>query len=75
MFLLFLHRKLQTPTNLLLLSLAVSDFFVGIFLLFLILLIDGCWFLGDFICILYQYSTYVIVSASTGNMVIISIDR
>ncbi|XP_072252961.1 trace amine-associated receptor 13c-like [Leuresthes tenuis] len=68
-------RKLHTPTNLLLLSLAVSDFFVGIFLLFLIVLIDGCWYLGDLMCILYQYSTYIIASASTGNMVIISIDR
>ncbi|XP_072252959.1 trace amine-associated receptor 13c-like [Leuresthes tenuis] len=67
-------RKLHTPTNLLLLSLAVSDFFVGILLFFLIVLIDG-WFLGDLMCTLYQYSTYVITSASTGNMVIISIDR
>ncbi|XP_072252962.1 trace amine-associated receptor 13c-like [Leuresthes tenuis] len=68
-------RKLHTPTNLLLLSLAVSDLFVGIFLLFLIVLIDGCWYLGDIMCILYQYSIYIIASASTGNMVIISIDR
>ncbi|XP_072252960.1 trace amine-associated receptor 13c-like [Leuresthes tenuis] len=67
-------RKLHTPTNLLLLSLAVSDFSVGILLFFLIVLIDG-WFLGDLMCTLYQYSTYVISSASTGNMVIISIDR
>ncbi|XP_072252966.1 trace amine-associated receptor 13c-like [Leuresthes tenuis] len=68
-------RKLHTPTNLLLLSLAVSDFFVGLFLFFLILLIDGCWFFGDLMCILYQYLAYIITSASIGNMVIISIDR
>uniref|UniRef100_A0A3Q2ZJJ8 G-protein coupled receptors family 1 profile domain-containing protein n=1 Tax=Kryptolebias marmoratus TaxID=37003 RepID=A0A3Q2ZJJ8_KRYMA len=57
-------RQLQTPTNLLLLSLAVSDFFVGLLLVFQILLIDGCWILA-----------FVILYASIGTMVLISIDR
>ncbi|KAM9347729.1 trace amine-associated receptor 13c-like [Symphorus nematophorus] len=65
-------KLLHTPTNLLLLSLAVSDFFVG---LFPINIIDGCWLLGDIMCSLYQYLAYIISSASVGTMVMISIDR
>ncbi|KAL3969432.1 LHFPL tetraspan subfamily member protein [Sarotherodon galilaeus] len=68
-------RQLHTPTNLLLLSLAVADFCVGLLLFFQIVLIDGCWFLGDIMCTLYQYLAYVITSASIGTMVIISVDR
>ncbi|KAK2840244.1 hypothetical protein Q5P01_013984 [Channa striata] len=68
-------KKLHTPTNLLLLSLAVSDFFVGLLMLFQIIFIDGCWFLGDLMCILYQYLLYIITSASVGTMVLISVDR
>uniref|UniRef100_A0A3P8T6G1 G-protein coupled receptors family 1 profile domain-containing protein n=1 Tax=Amphiprion percula TaxID=161767 RepID=A0A3P8T6G1_AMPPE len=68
-------RKLHTPTNLLLLSLAVSDVFLGLLMFFQIGLIDGCWFLGDFMCTLYQYLDYIITSASIGTMVMISIDR
>ena len=73
--LVFVPRQLHTPTNLLLLSLAFSDFFVGFLMLFQILLIDGCWLLGDLMCVLYQYLSYVITSASVGNMVLISVDR
>ncbi|XP_023250895.1 trace amine-associated receptor 13c-like [Seriola lalandi dorsalis] len=68
-------RKLQNSTNLLLLSLAVSDFFVGLLMFFQIMLIDSCWFLGDLMCVLYQYLAYIITSASVGNMVLISADR
>ncbi|XP_074514601.1 trace amine-associated receptor 13c-like [Sebastes fasciatus] len=68
-------KQLQTPTNLLLLSLAVSDFFVGLLMSFQIVLIDGCWFLGDLMCILYNVIDYIITSASIGNMVLISVDR
>ncbi|KAM9710633.1 uncharacterized protein ACNS7B_024484 [Menidia menidia] len=68
-------RQLHTPTNLLLLSLAVSDFLVGLFLIFQIMLIDGCWFLGDIMCTLYQYLAYIVTSASIGTMVVISMDR
>uniref|UniRef100_UPI0037E8DE8F trace amine-associated receptor 13c-like n=1 Tax=Semicossyphus pulcher TaxID=241346 RepID=UPI0037E8DE8F len=68
-------RQLHTPTNFLLLSLAVSDFFVGLLMLFQIMLIDGCWLLGDLICTVYQYIAYIVISASVGTMVIISVDR
>ncbi|XP_060909007.1 trace amine-associated receptor 8a-like [Labrus mixtus] len=68
-------KKLHTPTNLLLLSLAVSDFFVGLLMFFQIILIDGCWFLGDFMCNLYYILDFIITSSSVGNMVLISIDR
>uniref|UniRef100_A0A8P4KLJ3 G-protein coupled receptors family 1 profile domain-containing protein n=2 Tax=Dicentrarchus labrax TaxID=13489 RepID=A0A8P4KLJ3_DICLA len=42
---------------------------------FQILLIDGCWPLGDVVCILYYLVAYIITSASVGNMVLISVDR
>ncbi|XP_026232613.1 trace amine-associated receptor 13c-like [Anabas testudineus] len=73
--LVFLSRQLHTPTNLLLLSLAVSDFFVGLIMFFQVMFIDGCWLLGDFMCILYQYLAYIITCASVGTMVLISVDR
>uniref|UniRef100_G3N7B8 G-protein coupled receptors family 1 profile domain-containing protein n=1 Tax=Gasterosteus aculeatus aculeatus TaxID=481459 RepID=G3N7B8_GASAC len=67
--------QLHTPTNLLLLSLAVSDFFVGLLMVFQIMLIDGCWFLGDLMCTLYIVLDYIVVSSSVGTMVLISVDR
>ncbi|KAI3356009.1 hypothetical protein L3Q82_017280 [Scortum barcoo] len=71
-----LSRQLHTPTNLLLLSLAVSDFLVGLLLMpFQILLIGGCWILGSLICGLFYYASLILTSASVGNMVLISVDR
>ncbi|XP_026232586.1 trace amine-associated receptor 4-like [Anabas testudineus] len=68
-------KQLHTPTNLLLLSLAVSDFLVGPLLLFQIMFIDGCWLLGDLMCSLVHFVASFIFSASVGTMVLISIDR
>ncbi|XP_026151760.1 trace amine-associated receptor 3-like [Mastacembelus armatus] len=68
-------KQLHSPTNLLILSLAVSDFFMGLLMLFQIVLIDGCWFLGDLMCSFYQYIDYIITATSVGAMVLISIDR
>ncbi|KAM9347519.1 trace amine-associated receptor 13c-like [Symphorus nematophorus] len=68
-------KQLHTPTNLLLLSLAVSDFFVGLLMSFQIMLIDGCWFLGDLMCVVYNVLDYIITSSSIGTMVLISVDR
>ncbi|XP_068590289.1 trace amine-associated receptor 13c-like [Cebidichthys violaceus] len=69
-------RQLHSPTNLLLLSLAVSDFLVGLLLMpFQILLLGGCWFLGNMICGLFYFASFILTSASVGNMVLISVDR
>ncbi|XP_067372530.1 trace amine-associated receptor 13c-like [Channa argus] len=65
-------KQLHTPTNHLLLSLAVSDFFMG---LLMFCQIDGCWFLGNLMCNLYQYLAFIIGSVSVGTMVLISVDR
>ncbi|XP_015813422.2 trace amine-associated receptor 13c-like [Nothobranchius furzeri] len=68
-------RKLHSPTNFLLLSLAVSDCMVGFLISFQIILIDGCWYLGDLMCAMYLVLDYVIASTSIGTMVLISVDR
>ncbi|XP_027132027.1 trace amine-associated receptor 13c-like, partial [Larimichthys crocea] len=70
-------RQLHTPTNALLLSLAVADLVVGL----LVMPIEGmfymetCWLLGKLMCALAPYVSYCLVSASVGHMVLISIDR
>ncbi|KAK2840202.1 hypothetical protein Q5P01_013942 [Channa striata] len=68
-------RQLQTPTNLLILSLAVSDFLFGLMALLEVHRQTACWFLGDHVCSLYVYVTSIIFSSSIGNMILISVDR
>ncbi|XP_045898580.1 trace amine-associated receptor 13c-like [Micropterus dolomieu] len=69
-------RQLHTSTNILLLSLAVSDFLVGLLLMpGEILRKTSCWFLGDLMCSLYKNLAYILTSASVGDMVLISVDR
>ncbi|XP_026222765.1 trace amine-associated receptor 13c-like [Anabas testudineus] len=69
-------RQLHTPTNLLLLSLGVSDFLVGLLVMpFQILLIEPCWLLGDLICVMFYCLPFITVNTSVVNMVLISVDR
>ncbi|XP_032366197.1 trace amine-associated receptor 13c-like [Etheostoma spectabile] len=69
-------RQLHTPTNILLLSLAVSDLLVGLMLMPVeVLKKTSCWFLGDFVCFLNNYLSIIIVISSIGDMVLISVDR
>ncbi|XP_058508744.1 trace amine-associated receptor 13c-like [Solea solea] len=71
-----LNLLLHTTTNLLLLSLAVADFLVGLLQMPLLLLQNqGCWFLGDVICVVYYCLGFLVVSVSVGSMVLISVDR
>ncbi|KAK2840304.1 hypothetical protein Q5P01_014044 [Channa striata] len=68
-------KQLHTCTNVLLLSLAVSDFLIGIVMFFQMMTTNGCWFLGDLMCSLYYVTACISTSASIGNMVLISMDR
>uniref|UniRef100_A0A3B3ZT35 G-protein coupled receptors family 1 profile domain-containing protein n=1 Tax=Periophthalmus magnuspinnatus TaxID=409849 RepID=A0A3B3ZT35_9GOBI len=69
-------RQLHSPTNLLILSLAVSDLLVGLLLIPAeILITDSCWFLGNTLCILFYMIDLTIILSSIGNIVLISIDR
>ncbi|XP_034042421.1 trace amine-associated receptor 8a-like [Thalassophryne amazonica] len=69
-------RKLHIPSNLLLLSLAVSDFLVGFVVMPREILRQmSCWIIGNLMCSLCNCVAYIITSASVGNMVLISIDR
>ncbi|XP_040003563.1 trace amine-associated receptor 13c-like [Xiphias gladius] len=68
-------KQLHTPTSFLLLSLSVSDFFVGLLMFFHILVLDGCWFLSDLMCVLYYFLGFIVTSSSVGTMVLISVDR
>ncbi|XP_078142275.1 trace amine-associated receptor 13c-like [Centroberyx gerrardi] len=67
--------QLHTPTNLLLLSLAVSDFLAGLLMPNEMFYTEACWFLGDFMCALSFFVVFTIISVSVGNVVLISVDR
>ncbi|XP_055006951.1 trace amine-associated receptor 9-like [Boleophthalmus pectinirostris] len=69
-------RQLHTSTNLALLSLAVSDFLVGL----VIIPVEGikkkiCWTLGDLMCLVYFVLSLTIFVSSIGNIILISVDR
>ncbi|XP_067372941.1 trace amine-associated receptor 13c-like [Channa argus] len=69
-------RQLHTTTNLLVFSLAVTDFLVGLLQMPTeILLYQGCWILGDFLCAVNFLVGGFLISVSVGNMVLISVDR
>ncbi|XP_070404493.1 trace amine-associated receptor 13c-like [Nothobranchius furzeri] len=69
-------RRLQKPSNILILSLAVSDFLMGFLIIpFEIFRKTRCWILGDITCLFYYYVSSVSISASIGTIVLISADR
>ncbi|XP_034144771.1 trace amine-associated receptor 13c-like, partial [Esox lucius] len=70
-------KQLHTPTNLLILSLAVSDLLVGLIVIpaMTVAIMEQCWVLGEYFCALHMFITLLSSSSSISNLVLISIDR
>ncbi|KAM9496186.1 trace amine-associated receptor 7d-like [Clarias gariepinus] len=70
-------RQLHTPTNMLVLSLAISDFLVGLFVMpfHFTWLIESCWMFGHIFCIVFNFFSFQLTSVSVGNVVLIALDR
>ncbi|XP_064831516.1 trace amine-associated receptor 13c-like [Oncorhynchus masou masou] len=70
-------KQLHTTTNLLILSLAVSDLLVGLIVIpaMTVALMEPCWGFGEFFCVFHAYFASLWTSLTLGNLVLISIDR
>ncbi|XP_026888950.2 trace amine-associated receptor 13c-like [Electrophorus electricus] len=70
-------KQLHTPTNMLILSLAVSDCLVGLFVMpfHFIWLIESCWIFGHIFCVLFNFVSFQLTSVSVGNVALIALDR
>ncbi|XP_015257260.1 PREDICTED: trace amine-associated receptor 1-like [Cyprinodon variegatus] len=69
-------RQLHKANNFLLLSLAISDFLIGlVFFPGEMVKLTTCWFFGDLMCLLYSYILVLILCASVGNIVLVSVER
>ncbi|CAF3727368.1 unnamed protein product [Adineta steineri] len=70
-------RKLQTASNILIVSLAVSDIFVGLFImpLAMVLELSHEWILGSIMCDIWTSTDVLLCTSSILNFLVISIDR
>nr|XP_055063167.1 trace amine-associated receptor 13c-like [Misgurnus anguillicaudatus] len=70
-------KKLHTPTNMLILSLAVADLFIGLIIMPLeaIRLIETCWYFGHTFCKLFLIIMGLLPFTSLSNLVLIAVDR
>ncbi|XP_047674962.1 trace amine-associated receptor 6-like [Tachysurus fulvidraco] len=70
-------KQLHTPTNMLLLSLAVSDFLVGALVMpaMLIWTIESCWIFGRDFCICFWMIFSFLIISSIYNITLIAVDR
>ncbi|XP_027016396.2 trace amine-associated receptor 13c-like [Tachysurus fulvidraco] len=70
-------KQLHTPTNMLVLSLAVSDFFIGALVMppLLIWMIESCWIFGRDFCIGFLLIGAIIMIVSIYNIALIAVDR
>ncbi|XP_037403331.1 trace amine-associated receptor 6-like [Pygocentrus nattereri] len=70
-------KQLHTPTNLLILSLAVADLLVGMFVMpvNIMQLIDSCWYLGEMACTVSLVVSFMSISGSLCSLVLIAVDR
>ncbi|XP_052463193.1 trace amine-associated receptor 13c-like [Carassius gibelio] len=70
-------KKLHTPTNLIILSLAAADMLVGLIVMPVDAnkLIETCWYFGDTFCDVFIIIMGLLISTSICNLVLIAVDR
>ncbi len=70
-------KQLQTPTNILVMSLALADLLLGLVVMpfSMIRSVDGCWYYGDAFCLLHSTFDLFLTSVSILHLVCIAIDR
>ncbi|XP_037403346.1 trace amine-associated receptor 6-like [Pygocentrus nattereri] len=71
------RKELHTPTNLLILSLAVADLLVGLFVMpvNIMQLITTCWYLGKVACSIFPVINSLSLSGSLCSLILIAVDR
>ncbi|XP_073673204.1 trace amine-associated receptor 13c-like [Garra rufa] len=70
-------KQLQTPTNILVMSLALADLLLGLLLMpfSIINSVEGCWYYGDALCLLHSTFDLFLTSVSIFHLIFIAIDR
>nr|XP_055042970.1 trace amine-associated receptor 4-like [Misgurnus anguillicaudatus] len=70
-------KQLQSPTHLIVQSLAVCDFLLGSLVMpySMVRSVEGCWFLGDVICKVHSSLDITLCISSLIHLSLISIDR
>ncbi|KAM9495228.1 trace amine-associated receptor 13c-like [Clarias gariepinus] len=73
----FHFKQLHTPTNMLVLSLAVSDFLIGTFIMqpFFIWTIESCWIFNTESCMSLMITSFFLGNQSIYNIALIAVDR
>ncbi|XP_064864553.1 trace amine-associated receptor 13c-like [Oncorhynchus nerka] len=70
-------KQLHTPTNTLIMSLAVADLLLGVTVMPFSTMraVEGCWYFGDAFCLLHSSFDMFLTSVSIFHLVFIAIDR
>ncbi|XP_073673150.1 trace amine-associated receptor 13c [Garra rufa] len=70
-------KQLQTPTNILVMSLALADLLLGLVVMpfNMIRSVEGCWYFGDAFCLLHSTFDLFLTSVSIFHLIFIAIDR
>ncbi|KAM6946067.1 trace amine-associated receptor 13c-like [Aplochiton taeniatus] len=70
-------KQLHSPTNMLVLSLAVADLLLGVTVVpfSMTRTVEGCWFYGDTFCKLHTGTDMFLCSVSIFHLVCIAVDR
>ncbi|XP_050994576.1 trace amine-associated receptor 4-like [Labeo rohita] len=70
-------KQLQSPTHLIVRSLAASDCLLGSFVMpySMVRSVEGCWYLGDFVCKVHSSLDMTFCISSLLHLSLISVDR